>query len=129
MPRYPPSMQDPIVIVAVIVLAGLRVAVPSLVAAPRRLRRVQLLRGTLYLSIGSAAVLATMGVVLVALNLFTYPRLTHEQQAARVAMRQLAERQYAVSVQPSPGAPQQLELRGDDWQSDARGLEGRVLAP
>jgi hypothetical protein len=120
-------MQDPIVIVAVIVLAGLLVAVPLLVAALRRLRRFHLLRGTLYLSIGSAAVLATMGVVLVALNLFTYARLTHEQQAARVAMRQLAERQYAVTVQPSAGAPQQFELRGDEWQIDARVLKWRAF--
>jgi hypothetical protein len=109
------------------VLAGLLVAVPLLVAALRRLRRFHLLRGTLYLSIGSAAVLATMGVVLVALNLFTYARLTHEQQAARVAMRQLAERQYAVSVQPSAAAPQQFELRGDEWQIDARVLKWRAF--
>jgi hypothetical protein len=120
-------MPDPIVIVAAIVLAGLVFAVPLLLAALRRLRRFQLLRGTLFLSAGSAAVLATIAVVLVALNLFTYARLTHEQQAARISMRQLAERQYAVTVQPSAAAPQQFELRGDEWQIDARVLKWRAF--
>src|SRR5258708_37359430 len=117
-------MQDRIVIVAVIVLAGLQVAVPVLVAALRPLRRFQLLRGTLYLSIGSAAVLATMGVVLVALNLFSYARLTHGQHAARVAMRQLAARPYAVSGQPSAGAPPPFALRRAEWTIDAVVLNG-----
>ena len=120
-------MPDPIVIVAAIVLAGLVFAVPLLLAAVRRLRRLQLLRGTLFLSFGATAVLLTMGVVLVAMNLFTYARLTHEQQAARVSMRQLAERQYAVTVRPSAAAPQQFELRGDEWQIDARVLKWRAL--
>src|SRR5260221_12115117 len=105
MPRYPPSMQDLIVIVAVIVLAGLLVAVPLLVAALRRLRRVHLLRGTLYLSIGSAAALATKGGVLGGLELFSFPRLTHEQQAAPVSMRHLAQRPNPATLQPSAGAP------------------------
>src|SRR5438045_1423430 len=116
-------MPDPIVIVAAIVLVGLIFAVPLLVAGLRRLRRWQLLRGTLFLGFGATAVLATMGVVLVALNLFTYARLTHEQQAARVSMRQLGERQYAVTVQPSAAAPREFELRGDEWQIDARVLK------
>ena len=120
-------MPDPIVIVAAIVLAGLLFAVPLLLAAVRRLRRLQLVRGTLFLSFGAAAVLLAMGVVLVAMNLFTYARLTHEQQAARVSMRQLAERQYAVTVRPSAAAPQQFELRGDEWQIDARVLKWRAL--
>src|SRR5260221_3295420 len=98
MPRYPPSMQDPIVIVAVIVLAGLLVAVPLLVAALRRLRRFHPLRGTLYLSIGPAPVLATLGGGRGALNPFSYARLTHEPPGGRRAHRPLAHGPYAGTV-------------------------------
>jgi hypothetical protein len=65
--------------------------------------------------------------VLVAANLYTYARLTHEQEAARVSMRQLGERHYVLSVQPKGEPPRHFELRGDEWQMDARVLKWRAM--
>ena len=120
-------MPDPIVIFAAIVLAGLLLAFPLLLAALRRIRRLHLLRGTIYLGAGAIAVLLTMGAVLVAMNLLTYARLTHEQVAAHVALRQLGERHYALTLQASAAPPQRYELRGDEWQIDARVLKWRAI--
>jgi hypothetical protein len=60
------------------------------------------------------------------MNLYTYARLTHEQEAARVSMRQLGERYYAVSVHTKSTPPRHFELRGDEWQIDARVLKWRA---
>jgi hypothetical protein len=63
----------------------------------------------------------------VSANLFTYARLTHEQEAARVTTRQLAERQFAVSVQAANRPARDYHLRGDEWQIDARVLKWRAI--
>src|SRR5580765_4625086 len=89
---------DPGLMIVGIALAGVFLSVPFFVASLRRLRQVKLVRGTLYLLFGGVA------AGLVATNLVTYARLTHEQEAARVTTRQLGERQFAVSVQ-APGRP------------------------
>src|SRR5262245_43002510 len=90
---------DPRALVFGIGLLGLLIAVPLEVAAFRRLRRVQLARGTLFFLSGAVVVLVAAATALVIANLYTYARLTHEQEAARVTIRQLGERQYAVTVQ------------------------------
>ncbi|MFL6574905.1 MAG: hypothetical protein ACJ8G4_24345, partial [Burkholderiales bacterium] len=100
---------------------------PFFVASLRRLRQVKLIRGTLYLLFGGVVVLIGVAAGLVATNLVTYARLTHEQEAARVTTRQLGERQFAVSVQTPGGPPRDFQVRGDEWQIDARVLKWRAL--
>jgi len=65
---------------------------------------------------------------LTAASLRTYQRLTHEQLAARVSIRQLGERHFALTLQPPAETPRQFEVRGDEWQIDARVLKWRGLA-
>jgi hypothetical protein len=108
-------------------LAGLLVAALLEIAAVRRLRRLQLARGTLFLLSGAFVIALAAGVVLVAMNLYTYARLTHEQEAARVSMRQLGERHYAINLQAKDQPARQFQLRGDEWQIDARVLKWRPL--
>src|SRR5918999_1076407 len=114
------------ILVAIIALA-LVIAVPLEIAALRRLRRVQLVRGTMFFLSGALVLVMAGAIALVALNLHTYARLTHEQDAARVSMRQLGERHYTVSVQPKDAPACRNELRGDEWQMDARVLKWRGL--
>jgi hypothetical protein len=102
-------------------------AVPLELAAIRRLRHLQLARGTLFFLSGAFVLLLAAGVALVAVNLYTYARLTHEQVAARVSMRQLGERHYAVSLRAKSAAPRHFELRGDEWQLDARVVKWRAV--
>jgi hypothetical protein len=100
--------------------------VPLELAAIRRLRRLLLARGTLFFFSGAFVLALAAGAALLAMNLYTYGRLTHEQEAARVSMRQLGERYYAVSVQAKNTPPRHYELRGDEWQIDARVLKWRA---
>ncbi len=114
---------DPRVLMAGIGALALLIALPLEVAAFRRLRRVQLVSGTMYMLLGIVVVLAAGLGALVAMNLYTYARLTHEQEAARVSIRQLGQRHYVVSVQPNRSPPRHYEMRGDEWQVDARVLK------
>jgi hypothetical protein len=118
---------DPRALIVGIALLGVLVAFPFFLASIRRLRRMKLVRGTLYLLIGGILLLIMAAAGLVAANLFTYARLTHEQEAARVTTRQIAERQFAVSVQTPDRPPRHYDLRGDEWQIDARVLKWRAL--
>jgi hypothetical protein len=118
---------DAQVLIVGIALVGVLVAVPFFVAALRRLRRFRLIGGTLWLLSGGIIVLAVALTGLVAANLFTYARLTHEQEAARVSSRRLGERHFAVSVQAKNVPPRHFEVRGDEWQIDARVLKWRAM--
>jgi hypothetical protein len=118
---------DPRVLMVGIGLAGLLLALPLEIAALRRLRRLQLARGTMFFLSGGLVLLLAAGAALVATNLYTYARLTHEQEAARVSIRQLEERLYVVSVQTRHAAPRHFQLRGDEWQIDARVLKWRAM--
>lgn len=118
---------DPRALMIGIGAAGVLLAFPFELAAIRRLRRLQLVRGTLFFLSGALVLLSAAIAVLVAANLYTYARLTHEQEAARVQVRQLGNRLYVVSVQPNNGPQRHYELRGDEWQLDARVLKWRAI--
>jgi hypothetical protein len=93
----------------------------------RRLRRLRIVGGTFYLLLAGIVILTATGACLVAVNLLTYARLTHEQEAARVSTRQLGERNFAVSVRTRNAPERHFNLRGDEWQIDARVLKWRAL--
>jgi hypothetical protein len=118
---------DPQVLIIGVALAGALLALPLLVAGLRRLARLKVVRGTLLLLVGGIVLLAVAGAGLVAANLFTYARLTHEQEAARLTSRQLGERHFAVSLQAKNAPAKHFELRGDEWQIDARVLKWRAV--
>lgn len=118
---------DPRTLVIGIGLVGLLLAVPLEIVAFRRLARFQLVRGTLFFLSGGIVILIAAGVALVAANLYTYKRLTHEQEAARVQVRQLGNRLFVVTVQPRNAPSRHFELRGDEWQIDARVLKWRAM--
>jgi hypothetical protein len=118
---------EPRLLITAIAFAGLLLALPFFVASMRRLRRLRLVGGTFHLLVGGVVVLVATGACLVAVNLLTYARLTHEQEAARVTTRQLAERQYAVSVRTRKGPERHFSVHGDEWQIDARVLKWRAL--
>jgi hypothetical protein len=117
---------DPRILMVGIALFGVLLSFPFFVASIRRLRRLKLVRGALYLLTGGIVLLLVAAAGLVTANLFTYARLTHEQEAARVTTRQLDERQFAVSVRPTNGPERHYNLRGDEWQIDARVLKWRA---
>ncbi len=110
-----------------IALLGALLALPLELAAIRRLRRAQVARGTLLLLLGAAVVLLGVLAAVVAASLHSYTRLTHEQEAAHVALRQLGPQDFALTLR-LPGTPaNDYELRGDEWQIDARVLKWRAM--
>jgi hypothetical protein len=118
---------DPRALIVGIALVGLLIALPLEIVAFRRLLRLRLASGTLFFLLGGVVVLLAAGAALVAMNLYTYARLTHEQEAARVSIRQLGARHYVVSLQPKDEAPRHFDLRGDEWQIDARVLKWSAM--
>jgi hypothetical protein len=116
------------VIALAIALAGLLIAVPLEIAALRRLRRFRLIGGTLLFGAGALVLFVAIAACFLMLNLATYARLTHEQQAAHVTLRQLGERRYAATVQAPKEPARHYELIGDEWQIDARVLKWRGIA-
>jgi hypothetical protein len=110
-----------------IALVALAAALPLEIAALRRLRRLQVARATMFMLSGALVLALGALAALVAMNLVTYARLTYEQEAAWVWIRQLGERRYVVTVQTKDSAPRHYELRGDEWQIDARVLKWKPL--
>jgi len=118
---------DPRTLMIGIGVIGLLLALPLEVAAFRRLRRLRIASGTMFFLSGGFVIAIAAGAALVAMNLYTYARLTHEQEAARVSIRQLGERHYVVSVQTRTAPPRHFQVNGDEWQIDARVLKWRAL--
>jgi hypothetical protein len=108
------------------ILGGL-LAIPLVIVAVKRLTTLRVASGTLYLLAGAFVLALGVAAALLAASLRTYNRLTHEQEAARVSMRQTGERHYTVSLRAKDALPQDFELRGDEWQIDARILKWRAL--
>jgi hypothetical protein len=118
---------DPRVLIAGIGVVALLLALPLEIAAFRRLRRLQIASGTMFLITGGFVIAIAAGAALIAMNLYTYARLTHEQVAARVSIRQLGERQYVLTVETRRAPPRHFQVHGDEWQIDARVLKWRAL--
>ena len=118
---------DPRLLITGIAFVGLVLALPFFVASMRRLRRLRIVGGTFYLLLAGIVALIATGACLVAVNLLTYARLTHEQEAARITTRQLGERNFAVSVRTRNAPERHFNLLGDEWQIDARVLKWRAL--
>jgi hypothetical protein len=108
-------------------LLGVFLALPLELAGLRRLRRAQIARGTLLLLLGAVIVLLGVLAAVVAAGLHSYSRLTHEQEAAHVVLRALGPKDFALTLSIPGAAPHQYELRGDEWQIDARVLKWRAI--
>jgi hypothetical protein len=112
------------ILIGVLVLLGLWLMVAGL----RRIWRrspvsgsLQGLSGLLFLSL---AVLSAA----IALNLYSYQVLVQEQPVAEVRFETLGPQYFRVYLLPSDGGSRVLELRGDQWQIDARVLKWTGLA-
>jgi len=73
-------------------------------------------------------VLAAVATWLLGFSLLTFERLTHEQLAAEIMLSKLGERHYKATLTYPSDKTQSVELRGDEWQIDARMLKWRGMA-
>jgi hypothetical protein len=105
-------------------LAGILLAL----AAVRRVRRRRLMAG---ITGGAAALLLFLlaaSAGLIAANLRTYSRLSHEQRAAELQFTRLGRRRFNAMLTYPAGGSEIFALRGDELQIDARVLKWHSFA-
>ncbi len=112
--------------VLIIVLVVLGVLFMAVAAA--RFRRRRVFSGLLSALLAVILLLLPVGIVLVAGDLVTYTRLTHEERALKAEFTKAGEHEFnAVLTYPS-GEVQRVTLRGDEWQVDARIVKWKAFA-
>ncbi len=81
-------------------------------------------------SAGGTTLLVAGGLIgAVVLNLQTYSRLTDEQPVAEIELHRVGEQRFQATVRfPQGERPHVFDLRGDEWQIDARILRWRGWA-
>jgi hypothetical protein len=112
-----------------VAIAGTGAVIALLLAieAARRIRDWEFRRGSVYL-VGAALVAAVgVGGAMLVASLHTYSRLTQEQEAARVVLRELGPKRYELLLVRIGAPARRYEVRGDEWQIDARVLKWRGL--
>jgi hypothetical protein len=127
MPAWIAALSPDTVMIAIAGAGGV-IALSLLIEAVRRLRDWQIRSGIVFLVI--AAGVAGLGTVvaLLAASLHTYSRLTAEQEAARAVFRELAPKRFELILVLKDEPARRLEIRGDEWQIDARVLKWKGLA-
>jgi hypothetical protein len=101
------------------------VGVMMLVGGIGRLFRLNVLGGGFRILFGGLTLAGAAVIGLIALNLQTYSRLTHEQLAAEVTLKQVAPNQFTATVRKGNskgelGAPQDFNVSGDKVRIEAR---------
>jgi hypothetical protein len=120
-------MPDPLLIKFLIVAIGL-IGLLLFLMALRRLWGRRLISGTLEGLTGLLLLALSMLAGALSFNLLTYDRLTHERLAAEIRFQERAPRLFWAYVTPVKKDPGIFEMRGDEWQMDARVLKWRPMA-
>jgi hypothetical protein len=122
MPAWFAALSPQTLLVAIAGTGGV-ISLLLAVAAVRRMRAWEFRRSSVYLA--GAALVAALGVggALLAASLHSYSRLTHEEEAARVVLRLLGPQRYELLLVREGEPSRRYELRGDEWQIDARVLK------
>jgi hypothetical protein len=98
------------------------------IASVRRLRRRRVLGGMAHGATALILFLLALAAVLIGSNLRTYQRLSYEQPAGELQLSRSGDRQYTAVLSYPSGERANFELRGDEWQVDARVLKWRAFA-
>ncbi len=127
MPAWIAALSPETVMVAIAGTGGI-IALLLLIEAVRRLRDWRIRSGILFLVV--AAVVAALGAAgaMLAASLHSYARLTQEQEAARAVFRELAPKRYELILVLRAEPARRFEIRGDEWQIDARVLKWKGMA-
>jgi hypothetical protein len=82
---------------------------------------MQGITGLLFLALAALA-------ISIAMNLYTYNVFNDEQPVAELRFEELATQYYRLYLIPEGQAAQTYEIRGDEWQIDARVIKWHGLA-
>jgi hypothetical protein len=111
--------------VAIIVFAVLGVIL--FIMGIQRVWRRRIVAGSLEGLVGLLLLAVAALMAAISINLYTYDRLTHESKIAEISFRVIGPQHFgAVVTLKNKG--EILDLRGDEWQIDARVLKWRGMA-
>jgi hypothetical protein len=111
-------------LIAACVLLGLLL----FVAAIGRLRRRRIMGGLTQGGLALILLLVAVCAALMGSNLRSYQRLSFEQPAGEVQFSKVGERQFNAALSFPGGERASFDLRGDEWQVDARVLKWHAFA-
>jgi len=94
----------------------------------RRLWQRRLLAGGMQGVTGFLFLALAALAISIAMNLYTYNVFNDEQPVAEVRFEELASQYYRLYLIPEGQAAQTYEIRGDEWQIDARVIKWHGLA-
>jgi hypothetical protein len=93
----------------------------------QRIWRHRIVAGSLEGLVGLLLLAVAALMVVISINLYTYDRLTHESKVAEISFQEMGPQHFGTLVKLQ-NKIQILDLRGDDWQIDARVLKWRGMA-
>jgi len=120
-------MPDPLLIKILILAIGLVGLILFLMALGRLWDR-RLISGSLEGLTGLLLLTASMLAISLFINLLTYDQLTREKLVAEIHFQAHTPRLFWAYVAPVKKNPAIFEMRGDEWQMDARVLKWRGMA-
>ena len=94
----------------------------------RRFWRRGIMAGSLEGLSGLVLLLVAVLLVAVSVNLHTYARLTHESPVAEIRFQALGPQNFRAYITLSKSRAMIFNIRGDEWQMDARILKWRGIA-
>lgn len=111
-------------IITVLALIGAMLVAGALL----RLFRGRFLAAMVRGAFGAKFLLLASLLAAIALNLHTYRRLTAEQTAAEIVFYNVSPQYFSAEIRYPDGTVRLVDLRGDEWQLDARILRWRPFA-
>jgi len=111
--------------VAIIVFAVLGVIL--FIVGIQRVWRRRALTGSLEGLVGLLLLAIAALMAAISINLYTYDRLTHESTIAEVSFQEIGPQHFGARMLLKNNT-KILDLRGDEWQIDARVLKWRGMA-
>jgi len=111
--------------VAIIVFAVLGVIL--FILGIQRFWRRKVVAGSLEGLVGLLLLAIAALMAAISINLYTYDRLTHESTIAEVSFQEIGPQHFGAFV-TLKNKGEILDLRGDEWQIDARVLKWRGMA-
>ncbi len=105
------------IIPVLIALTGLLLAVISF----SRLGQKRLLSAGIYSSFSCVLLVLAVALIALSMNLYTYHRISHEQDIAEIVFKKLGSQYYSATIYIE-GEHRNAEyiIKGDEWQLDAR---------
>lgn len=104
------------------------VGVVLLIKGCIRLWQRKMVRGSLQGLTGLVCISLAGLAIAIAMNLYTYHVFNQEQLVAEVRFEEIGPQYFRIYFSPAQQAAQLFEMRGDEWQVDARILKWHGLA-